>query len=79
MNSKTTFVIIGIAAALSLIVAPSAYADGKNWETGPCSGPGQGGGNGGSECRGGSEGSGPHDEPVTNGGGNQPPGQQEDD
>jgi hypothetical protein len=81
MNTKTTFVIIGIAAALSLIVAPSAYASVPNdqWDEGPCEGPGQGGGNRGDDCAGGSGGSGPHDEPVTNPGGNRPPGQQEDD
>ena len=83
MNTKLVFVMIAIVAAIGLVAAAplgtSAYADGKNWQTGPCTNPGGGGGNTGAECAGGSEGSGPHDEPVTNGGGNQPPGQQQDD
>jgi hypothetical protein len=77
MNTST-FAILGIAAVLVLVVAPtlssSAYAINDKFTT-SCSGPGASGGSGG--CSGQSERSGPHDETVTNPSGkNQPPGAQ---
>lgn len=74
--------LIGILAVASLITATavlttSAYAINDKWTT-DCTGPGNSGKEG--DCPGGSEGSGPHDETLTNPSGkNQPPGQQEDD
>jgi hypothetical protein len=82
MTTKATFVIIGLAATLALMVAPTlssnAHAKTPNDKfSTDCEGPGKSSKEG--DCPGGSERSGPHDEAVTNPGGNQPPGLQEDD
>jgi hypothetical protein len=78
---KTIFVFVVAAITFSALTAaiatPQAFAINDKFTT-DCEGPGSSGGPG--DCPGGSEGSGPHDEIVTNPSGkNQPPGQQEED
>jgi hypothetical protein len=82
MKTSAIFLAVGVAAIFAVVASTmltlSAYAKEPNEKfSTDCDGPGQSGGDG--DCRGESERSGPHDEKVTNPGGNEPPGLQEDD
>lgn len=75
MNSQLSIIALLVAiAAVAATSITTAYAINDKFTT-DCEGPGNSGKEG--DCPGGSEGSGPHDEVITNPSGkNQPPGQQ---
>ena len=79
INSKivvVALVLITTIGSLAIAATMTSSVSADNGFTRDCSGPGNSGGEG--ECKGGSGNSGPHDETVTNRGGNQPGGQQPD-